>query len=253
MSEIRLFIDYAKVSKGNIIELSKGDKKYLFNVLRRLPDDIIFILDGKGKSFKAKIIDKNHIKIIDEEENIKESHLDLILCQALLKGEKMDFVIQKSTELGVKKIIPFISERCVLKSTNKIERWRRIAKESSEQCGRLVVPEIDSLENFDELISYIDNGLLFWEKAESPLIDAFLSLNISKPLFLIVGPEGGFSLKEVNNALGKGIKIASLGRRILRADTAAIFSLSVVSFLLQNYDIIEVSENDIKGKSFKDS
>lgn len=253
MSEIRLFIDYAEVFKGNIVELSKEDKKYLFNVLRRFPEDIIFILDGKGKSFKAKIIDKNRIKIIDEDENIIENELDLILCQALLKGEKMDFVIQKSTELGVKKIIPFISERSVLKKTNKIERWKRIAKESSEQSGRLVIPEINSVENFKDLIKFIENGLLFWEKAESSLIDAFYSLNISKPLFLIVGPEGGFSLEEVNEALKTGIKIASLGKKILKADTAAIVSLSLVSFLLQNYGIIKTDEHNIKGKSSKDS
>ncbi|MCX7988918.1 MAG: 16S rRNA (uracil(1498)-N(3))-methyltransferase [Thermodesulfovibrio sp.] len=239
MSKIRLLIDYAEIFKGNIIELSKEDKKYLFNVLRCLPDEIIFILDGKGKIFEAKILDKSSIKIIDEHKGIVENQLDLILCQALLKGEKMDFVIQKSTELGVKKIIPFISDRCVLKHTNKIKRWKRIAKESSEQCGRLVVPEINSLENFDDLINHIDNGLLFWEKAESSLLDTFFSLDISKPLFLIIGPEGGFSLEEVNKALKKGIKIASLGQRILRAETSAIVSLSLVSFLLQNYDIIK--------------
>lgn len=239
MSEIRLIIDYAEVFTGKIIELSKGDKKYLFNVLRFSPGGIVLILDGKGKSFKAKIIDKNHIEILSEDEHIKEDSLNLILCQSLLKGEKMDFIIQKSTELGVKKIIPFISERCVVKNTYKIERWKKIAKESSEQSGRLTVPEISSILAFDDLIKSIDNGLLFWEKGQNSLIDALFKLNLSNPMFLIIGPEGGFSSDEAKKALNKGIKIASLGKRILRADTAAIFSLSIVSFLLQNCDIIK--------------
>lgn len=252
MSEIRLIIQYAEVSPGKIIELSKDDKNYLFRVLRCSKGDLISISDGKGKDFHARILDKNLLEII-KEFKYTEEYPNLILCQALLKGEKMDFIIQKSTELGVKKIIPIVSERCILKNTNKIERWRKIAKEATEQSGSSTVPEIDSLKSFDNLINSIDNGLLFWEKTETSLIDAFCELNVSKPIFLIVGPEGGFSSEEVNKALIKGIKIASLGKRILRAETASIVSLSLVNFLLQNYDIIKVDEHKFKGKSFKDS
>ncbi len=250
MSEIRLIINYAEVSSGKIIELSKGDKRYLFNVLRCAEGENILILDGMGRSFSAKIVDKNHIEILEENEQLKEDKLNLILCQALLKGEKMDFIIQKATELGVLKIIPFISERCVIKKTNKIERWRRIAKEASEQSGRLTIPDIDSIKNFDELLASINNGILFWEKAKISLVDVFFELSLSEPIFLIVGPEGGFSSDEVSRALKKEIKIASLGNRILRADTAAIVSLSLVSFLCENYVIIKKNEYNIEGKSF---
>lgn len=238
MTEIRLIIQYVEVSPGKIIELSKDDKKYIFRVLRSSPGDLIFISDGKGKEFHARILDKNHLEII-KEFKYTEEYPNLTLCQALLKGEKMDFVIQKSAELGVKRIIPFVSERCILKNTNKLERWRKIAKEATEQSGGLTVPEIDSLKTFDNLINSIENGLLFWEKTEISLIDAFCELNPSKPIFLIVGPEGGFSSEEVKKALTKGIKIASLGKRILRAETASIISLSLVNFLSQNYDIIK--------------
>lgn len=253
MTEIRLIINYAEVSPGAIIDLSKEDKKYLFNVLRCSTGENILILDGRGRSFHAKIVDKNHIEILEENEHLREDKLNLILCQALLKGEKMDFIIQKATEIGVKKIIPFISERCIIKKTNKIERWRRIAKESSEQSGRLTIPEINSIEKFEDLIEIVNNGILFWEKARTSLIDAFINLNISEPIFLIIGPEGGFSSEEVNGALKRQIAIASLGNRILRADTAAIVSLSLVSFLCENYVIIKQNEHDIEGKGFRNS
>lgn len=253
MTQIRLIINYAEISPGEIIDLSKEDKRYLFNVLRCATGEKILILDGKGKSFHSKLIDKNHIAILEENEQLKEDKLNLILCQALLKGEKMDFIIQKATEIGVKKIIPFISERCIPKKTNKIERWRRIAKESSEQSGRLTIPEINSIEKFEDLIETVNNGILFWEKARSSLLDVFVNLNLSEPIFLIIGPEGGFSSEEVNRALKRQIEIASLGNRILRADTAAIVSLSLVSFLCENYVIIKQNEHDIKGKGFRNS
>jgi len=239
MTEIRLNISYTEIFPNKIIEISKEDRKYIFSVLRLKIGNSIIVIDGKGKSFEAKIIDKNKLEIIEEDKKNIEDPFSLILCQALLKGEKMDMIIQKTTELGVKKIIPFVSERCILKNTNKIERWRKIAKEASEQSGRNFVPEITDLTNFENLISKIDNGLLFWEKEEKPLIYLIKELDISKPIFLLIGPEGGFSEKEILNVREKGIKTASLGRRILRAETASIVSLSILNFLLQNYDIIK--------------
>ncbi|MDI6715102.1 MAG: 16S rRNA (uracil(1498)-N(3))-methyltransferase [Thermodesulfovibrio sp.] len=239
MTEIRLTISYTEIFPNKIVEISKEDRNYIFNVLRFKIGNSIIVIDGKGKSFKAKIIDKNKLEIIEEDKKDIEDPFSLILCQALLKGEKMDMIIQKATELGVKKIIPFVSERCILKNTNKIERWRKIAKEASEQSGRNFVPEISDLTNFENLINKIDNGLLFWEKEENSLISLIKELDISKPIFLLIGPEGGFSEKEILNAREKGIKTASLGKRILRAETASIVSLSILNFLLQNYDIIK--------------
>jgi len=239
MTEINLIISYTEIFPNKLIEISKEDRKYIFNVLRCKIGNSIIVSDGKGKSFKAKIIDKNKIEIIEEEKRDVEDSFSLILCQALLKGEKMDMIIQKATELGVKKIIPFVSERCILKNTNKIERWRKIAKEASEQSGRNIVPEISELANFNTLINKIEKGLLFWEKEEKPLISLVKELDLSKPIFLLIGPEGGFSEKEILNAKERGIKTASLGQRTLRAETASIVSLSILSFLLQNYDIIK--------------
>ncbi|WP_353684326.1 16S rRNA (uracil(1498)-N(3))-methyltransferase [Thermodesulfovibrio sp. 3907-1M] len=233
MSNPRLCIQYSEIFPGKNIELSREDRRYIFNVLRCHRGDIISIFDGKGKSFKARIIDDISIEVLEEEKLITEDAFSLSLCQALLKGEKMEMVIQKATELGVKKIIPFVSERCVIKETRKTERWRKIAKEASEQAQRSIVPEINDVIFFSELIKKIKNGILFWEKAETPLIQIVSDINPHQDVFLLIGPEGGFTQKEVTQAAEKNIKIATLGKRILKAETASIVAVSLVSFLLE--------------------
>jgi len=233
MSQIRLCVQYCEFFPGKILELSNEDRKYLFNVLRCHPGDTLSIFNGKGKSFHAKIVDLKTIKILQEEELHTEDVFSIILCQALLKGEKMDMIIEKATELGVKKIIPFVSDRCIVRHTRKIERWEKIAKEASEQSCRSIVPEISNVTNFSELIKTIDNGILFWEKATLPLIQTISEVNHDKNIFLLIGPEGGFSQEEVSQVEKMNIKTASLGKRILKAETASIVSIALVSFLLQ--------------------
>ncbi|MCS7215378.1 MAG: RsmE family RNA methyltransferase [Thermodesulfovibrio sp.] len=234
MSQIRLCINRCQISCGKIIELSKEERKYLFNVLRLKQGDTLSIFDGKGRSFHAKIIDLKNIEVLREEKFFIEEPFSIILCQALLKGEKMDLVIEKATELGVKKIIPFVSSRCIVKNTRKVERWIKIAKEASEQSLRIIVPDIEEVTNFQDLIKIIDNGVLFWEKSTTPLVQSISDLNHDKNIYLLVGPEGGFTQEEVTMTEKRNIKIASLGKRILKAETASIVSVALVSFLLQS-------------------
>ncbi len=239
MSNVRIVIQYSELKPDSDILLSKEDKKYLFNVLRCLPGEVIYLSDGKGKTYRAIIIDKQTVKIIEEQCLSTEDPFSIFLCQAMLKGDKMELVIQKATELGVKKILPFVSARCVVKETKKLQRWQKIAKEASEQSGRSIVPEIEPLCTYGELIQRIKNGIVFWEKEQAPLRDVIKNLDLNLPLFLIIGPEGGFTEDEIKIAEKHGLKIASLGRRILRAETASVVSVAVVNFLLQNYDIIK--------------
>lgn len=240
MSKIRLCIDYQELSRGLTATISREDSNYLFNVMRCKVGQKISLTDGKGKNYLGQIVDKNTILVLDEEHYCVEDSFDLVLCQALLKADKMDLVVQKATELGVKKIIPFVTERCVVKRTNKIQRWRRIAKEATEQSLRSILPQIENIKSFKDLIETIEeNGILFWEKASEGLIEVITKLNINKPVYLIVGPEGGFSEKEVQQAKMKGLHITSLGKRILRAETASVVAVGILSFLIQNYDIIK--------------
>lgn len=233
MSKPRLCIQYSEIFPGKFIELSKEDRKYLFSVLRLERGDILSVFDGKGKNFLARIVDNSTVEILQEEEINSEDAFSIVLCQGLLKGEKMEMVIEKTTELGVKKIIPFVSKRCVVKQTRKIERWRKIAKEASEQSLRTIVPEITDVIDFSQLINTIQNGILFWERATMPLIQTISALNPDEDIFLLIGPEGGFAPEEVTLAEKRNIKIASLGKRILKAETSSIVSVALTSFLLQ--------------------
>lgn len=238
MSETRLIILYEEVSSGRVITLSEEDKRYLFKVLRLKPGDPLTVGDGKGNRFIAKIANTEKIEVLDKLADY-DNQFKLILCQALLKGEKNELIVEKATELGVKKIIPFVSERCVRRDTNKIERWRKIAKEASEQSRRSTVPEISQIIDFKELIEKVDNAILFWEKEKEGLLKKLSQLDMDRDICFIIGPEGGFSEEEVFKAKDKGIHTASLGSRPLRAETAAVAATAVLSFLIENYDIIK--------------
>lgn len=234
MADTRLCIQYSEISPGILVTLSAEDRKYLFKVLRCTTGDTLSVIDGKGKIYRARILNKKTLEILYEKDSCIEKAFRAVLCQGLLKGDKMEMVVQKATEIGVKKIIPFVSERCIVRHTRKIERWKKIAKEATEQSGRSIVPEINEVVNFSDLIKQAENGILFWEKSGSEsLVQAISELIVEKPLFLFIGPEGGFSPEEVQMAEKRGIKIVSLGKRILRAETASIVSLAIVNFLLQ--------------------
>lgn len=221
--------------------------RHAVSVMRYKEGDELAVIDGLGCSYLAKIssIQKNKvlIDILAETEVDAESPADYILCQGILKGDKMDLVIQKATELGVGAIIPLITARSQVRETRKMVRWRKIAEEASEQCGRAVVPKIGSPVLFDDFLkntipSGPAHGIIFWEKGgfpvDSALDKAGLSAMHSDSLYLIVGPEGGFEGQEVEAAESRGFIKASLGRRILRADTAAVAALSLVHFLAEN-------------------
>jgi 16S rRNA (uracil1498-N3)-methyltransferase len=233
------------------ISLTGEKAKYLRSVLRCKKGDNLVIFDGDGNCFKTIIlkVDRKEIliEVIEEFPCDVESNINIILIQSLLKGEKMDMVIQKSTELGVKEIIPVITERSQLRETNKIIRWRKIAEEASRQSGRSIIPVVHEPVEFKKIFSMQTypsisplakegskgGGFIFYEEGGEGLSEAISSF-IPHPssLFIIIGPEGGFTKEEVSFAKEKGLIITSLGRRILRAETAAIAAVTLVQFLL---------------------
>jgi 16S rRNA (uracil1498-N3)-methyltransferase len=238
-----IFVPPKDIEKRKGIRLSDEKSHYLLSVLRRNKGDVISVIDGKGKTYEAEVseISKKNvfIDIFREIQLDRESILNLVLCQGILKGEKMDFVIQKAAELGVKEIIPLITERCLVKETRKVKRWQKIAEESAEQCGRAVIPLIHEPVDIRALHTVYNeekmNGFIFWEEGGLFLREAFSKLalfNLSfAPVFIIIGPEGGFTKEEVNRAEKYGLIRTTLGKRILRAETAAIVSIALVQFL----------------------
>lgn len=223
-----------------------GEKAhYVATVLRCRTGDILTVFNGRGVSYKTVIASITKKEVVSEVVSITEGgaepSLNLTLIQGLLKGDKMDLVIQKTTELGISRVIPVVTERSQVRSTGKIVRWRKIAEEASRQSGRVNVPVIYEPLFFEDLFS-LDNhhglpdmvsSLIFWEDGGIRLQDSLESIGRTDRLFaLAVGPEGGFREDEVRMAVARGFTTVSLGNRILRAETAAITAVAIMQFSL---------------------
>jgi 16S rRNA (uracil1498-N3)-methyltransferase len=233
----RFFVDDECFS-GDSVVLTAADAFHICTVLRLKTGDKIQVLDGKGTIYnlqladvKAKLIKG---KIISSEKVNTESPLIIHLGQSLIKGNKFDVVLRKSVELGVKKITPLMTERTVVKSdgNKKIARWQKIAEESCKQSGRSSIPNVSEtiikLDVFFRQECEADLKLMFWElERENSLKD----INPEKtPLSVsvLIGPEGGFTIEEVETARSHGFQTVSLGPRILRAETAPLVVLSLL-------------------------
>jgi len=229
---------------GALGKIDGPELDHLRKVLRLKPGDRITVFDGTGWEHEAVILSvagaQGEIEILRSYQAQRESPLHLTLAVGLTKGEKIDFVVEKATELGVQTIIPFASSYAVPKLDERkiaarCERWRKIALSATKQCGRMAVPDIVPLMTFADLLARAQPEaakLLCWEKAtEQSLRQAHEKLRDAKALLIAVGPEGGFSPMEAEMARQHGFERVHLGRRILRAETAAITALSLAQFL----------------------
>ncbi|MFA5353873.1 MAG: 16S rRNA (uracil(1498)-N(3))-methyltransferase [Thermodesulfovibrionales bacterium] len=259
---IRIYLPPGEIGKKTGIGLPEEKARYLLTVLRCERGGRLEVIDGQGRAYEAEISAASKrgvaVDIIGELSVETESPFRLVLCQGILKGERMDLVIQKSTELGVREIIPMVTERSVVRETRKTGRWQRIAEEAAEQCGRAVIPRIHEPVEFlrfmagsgsgvqgpgdiaAPLTPHPLQGLVFWEGGGAGLNEALAAAlhDSALPFHLIVGPEGGLTEEEVKAAEGHGLVRASLGKRILRAETAAIVSVSLAQFLLEGRDLV---------------
>jgi len=233
----RIFLSDSEL-KTEPIRITDDKARYLTTVLRCRAGDPLSITDSSGNSFSARIlaVTKQEVsaEILGIETPPPESPVRIKLLQGLLKGEKMDFVVQKATELGVAEIVPVITERSQVRETRKLQRWRKIAEEAARQSGRSVVPPVSETKHFDDLFTghLTDGGILFWEAGGSALKQIIQGFSDRKSLTLFTGPEGGFSPGEVEAAKQAGFLVATMGRRILRAETAAIGAIAVVQYAL---------------------
>lgn len=216
------------------VKITGPELNYLKNVLRAKKGDRITLFDGKGNFAEGEIseVSRNQIGIEIKQKKMKmktESPLKSILVQGILKGQKMDMVVQKATELGVSIIQPVMTVRTEVRETRKVERWRKIAAEASKQCGRAVIPRIEEPLPFDDFMNeFAGDGIIFWEEGGESIKNFKVK---SDTLAIAVGPEGGFTPDEVALAVEKGFYTATLGPRILRAETASITALSLAQFL----------------------
>lgn len=244
----RIFVNKENISATGII-ITGSDVRYIVNVLRKNKGDSLIVLDGSNKEYLTEIDsinrDKISCKIIKENRTEDKINIDITLVQAIPKHNKMDLIVEKATELGVSTIIPIKTERTIYSrtsevSTNKIARWRRIAKESSEQCGRCRLPFVENVTDFDAILGKTKNydlAVMPWElETEVNIKDILRRTGKKKKIIVIIGAEGGFSLTEVNKARDNNISIVSLGQLVLRVETAAIITLGVINYEWGTHD-----------------
>lgn len=238
------YIEPAALEKP-VIAIQGSEVRHIKNVLRLKPADTIGLFDGKGFEYEAVIqhvrSDRVEIKITHKFPATQESPVQIAVAQALLKEKKMDRLLRHLCELGITQWLPFICERSVPKPAARrlparVERWEKILKESCKQCHRARLPEIVKMMSFEEVAQYgqsYDLKIVFYENEAATLHSLMspLSQPTPKKVLLILGPEGGFSDQEIEMVRAAGFKVAGLGPRILRAQTAAIAACTLIQYL----------------------
>ncbi len=224
---------------GDAIKISGNDAHHLARSLRAKRGDKITAVDGTGNSAVIELVDFDKTTImarrVSEIQKIV-SDRKIILADCLPKQNRFDNIIEKATELGVDGIEPLISERTIARPKDKLERWRRIAKESAEQCARDTIPTIGDIRTLDDWLAEIypldENTLLLfcWECERDTTVREVLSTAGDKNIFVLIGPEGGFTEREVINVMAAGGISVTLGNRVLKTDTAAISVLAMINY-----------------------
>jgi 16S rRNA (uracil1498-N3)-methyltransferase len=244
---------------GSIATLSADETHHLMHVLRMTPGDPAFVFDGCGNEYRCSFrgFKDSHAQLEiagDALDDIVESPVDLTLAQALAKGEKFDFIIQKATELGVSRIMPLVTRYADVRLddqqiSRRVERWRRISLEALKQCGRRKLVEITTPrtvlhfagaarlspphQTTHDLPSAADRALLvFSEKGGLALTDALAEIPKSSPVVALIGPEGGWSDDELDLLNEFGCKSVTLGPRVLRTETAAVVAITLIQHAL---------------------
>ncbi len=218
--------------------LSGQEAAHISRVLRMKPGDRLTLFDGSGMDYAAEIarVDEAGVllAVCAGEAAQSEPEVEITLCQAVIKHDHFEYAIQKCTEIGVKRFVPFVSERCVKqpKSAERfLERARRTALEAAKQCGRSLVPAVEDIADMAGLMSRIQGEytLLAYEAERQNSIKRSLA-DAPARITLIVGPEGGFSPDEAAALVGAGARSVSLGRLILRAETAGMAAAAMIMY-----------------------
>jgi len=238
---MRRFFINAPIADEMVID--GADARHIALVLRLAAGDMLLVAGTDGKTGKAEITNANsqtvHLKLVELIADISEPSVAVWLVQGLAKGEKMDFIVQKSVELGVAGIIPATTDHCVVKydrakQVDKVVRWQKIAREAAKQCGRSSIPLIYPVTRLTDIFTCNEfahaSKIMLYEGQACRGLKKTLAETVRQTYLLFIGPEGGFSLDEVNLCQANGAKIVTMGPRIMRTETAALAALSAVMF-----------------------
>ena len=219
------------------LRITGDDVSHISKVLRMSAGDNIIVCDGEGNDYDAVITSISKTEVVAEITGKyicgAEPSVNVTLYQALPKQGKMEYIIQKNTELGIKKIVPVYTKRCVVKPSDKSERWSKVAESAAKQCGRGIIPDVLPTVSFAEAIEQMkqyDLALMPYECEEENGLKKVLQSSDYKTISIFIGPEGGFDLKEVEAAIDAGVKTVTLGKRILRTETAASAVLPIIMY-----------------------
>ena len=254
----RFFLDRILPLEQQTVELTGADAHHLRDVLRARPGEAVVVCDAAGTDHRCEVTGSDAerviLAIVERCAAETEPPYEAVLLQGLAKGDRMDVLVQKSVELGVSRIVPFAAARSVVRldredGVRKSERWSRIAEEAAKQCGRSRIPRVDPPVPFDEALgiaSRSDLAFLPWELERERTLHTWrleegtrrvlgeaVRTGVPPTISFLIGPEGGFAEEEVRKALSVGLSTISLGRRILRAETAGPTVLAQLSLLLE--------------------
>lgn len=241
------FVSPEQIGENSIL-IKGNDVNHIKNVLRMKPGEKILISDGAGCDYNCEVEslsdDSVTAKITDIQKEAKELPAKLVLFQALPKNDKMELIIQKAVELGAYEIVPVNTSRCVVKldskkEQSKLKRWNSIAESAAKQSKRSIIPQVRPVLSFDKAIAEakdMEFGIIPYENFEdmTETKQILAKMPHCGRIGIFIGPEGGFSEKEVELALESGIRPVSLGKRILRTETAGLAILSVLMFSLED-------------------
>ncbi len=235
----RLFIDTVLSDK---IIITGGDALHLLYAMRAKPGQHVIVADKNGSVADTEIVScqpqKVFLRLIGKLDSLQnESPAEIVLVQCLPKSDKMDYIVQKAVELGVSRIVPMISHNCVVKyDDNRKEKhrqkWQKIADEAAKQCGRNIRPQVEKITDIAKCIEMAGsyNACVCYENEENISIRQYLAEQNNLKYMVVIGPEGGFTPQEIERLCMNGIKAVSLGKRILRTETAAIAALTVIQY-----------------------
>jgi 16S rRNA (uracil1498-N3)-methyltransferase len=220
---------------GQTLQLEPLASQHVLRVLRLRLDEVVIVFNGEGGEYRGLLAESQKnaavIKITQFEDANRESSLAIHLIQGISRRERMDYVIQKSTELGVKSITPLFTERCMVKSSGdrllkRQQHWQKVAIAAAEQSARCYIPTIKQAVKLTECLSHHHGGGFICHVDSSRTMNNFST--IKKEVTLLIGPEGGFTSLEIQSAKKMGFQSLCLGPRILRTETAPVVAMTLL-------------------------
>jgi 16S rRNA (uracil1498-N3)-methyltransferase len=235
------------------ISVTGEDVRHIRTVLRKGPGDLLTLLDGRGREYTVRITSVEKTEVVTEIVGRRERHPsgpEIVLGQGIAKADKMDWIVQKATELGVTSIVPLVTERTIVKikdEEKRVARWQKICREAAMQSDRPDMPMVKAIQPIRDFIFSLDPGSLTltpdtsvpgprtlllcpWEEGTQPIKEVLRGKKGIEKVVVLIGPEGGFSQAEADLAKKTGFHLVSLGPNILRTETAAVAVLSMVGY-----------------------